>query len=222
MPFGDLAGRGLDTNARFWNGVFSSESLKRQNQEYAQKLQAADQATESVKVLEKRITELRELVGLPAPAGTKRVAAEITNYDYQTGRIMLSAGANAGIKPGQAVIAAAGLVGVIQNVDPLRSQALAITSPSLKIGAMLNTEPPIAGLIRGTGTLDLKMEILVSGLTIKPGTKVLTSLHSEKIPGGVKIGTIRSQETVLEYGTIDLFVKPSVEVGSIREVWILQ
>ncbi len=222
VPVGDAAGRGLDSNARFWSGITSSESLKRQNQEYVRRLIAAEEANEKVRVLEQRISDLRELIDLPIPAGTKRVATEILNYDYQTGRIMLGAGGNAGIKPGQAVVAAAGLVGVVQNVDPLRSQALAITSPSLKIGAMLNTEPPIAGLIRGTGTASLKMEILVSGLNLKQGTKVLTSMHSEKVPGGIRIGTILRQETVLEYGTIDLYVKPSVEIGSVREVWVLQ
>jgi cell shape-determining protein MreC len=66
------------------------------------------------------------------------------------------------------------------------------------------------------------MEILVSGLSLKQGTKVLTSMHSEKVPGGIRIGTILRQETVLEYGTIDLYVKPSVEIGSVREVWVLQ
>ncbi len=222
VPFGDAAGRGLDANARFWSGITASESLKRQNLEYASRLKAAEEANEKVPILEQRITDLRKIINLPAPSGTKRIAAEILNYDYQTGRIMLSAGSNAGVKPGQAVVAAAGLVGVVQNVDPIRSQALAITSPSLKIGAMLNTEPPIAGLLRGTGTASLKMEILVSGLKLKPGTKVLTSMHSEKVPGGVQIGTILRQETVLEYGTVDLFVKPSVEIGSIREVWVLQ
>jgi hypothetical protein len=47
-------------------------------------------------------------------------------------------------------------------------------------------------------------------------------MHSEKVPGGIRIGTILRQETVLEYGTIDLYVKPSVEIGSVREVWVLQ
>lgn len=221
-PISAPMGNALDNNSRFWSAVFQSESLRRENSRLKSQEQSWRQYREIVSSLETQLDQLRKTVALDPIKTRAKVAADIITFDPVTSRITLDIGTNQGIKPGQAVVTGTGIVGQIQTVDATRSQALLISSPVLRLGAMINGDPPIAGLIRGQGPRRLVFEIVESSRVFKQGELVVTSVHSERTPANIPIGIVLAQEPAQEYGITRIIVVPTVDVAKVREVFVLK
>ena len=176
------------------------------------------QYQEAVDSLENQLTEVRRTVGLRTISGKEKVAADIVAYDPVTSRITLNVGSRSGVVAGQAVVCGMGLVGQIQSADPSHSQALLVTSPVLRIGAMIQGTTPVTGLIRGQGPRRLVFELLESSRTYNQGELVVTSIHSERTPPGIPIGIVVQQEPAQEYGIARVIVAPTIDIAQIREV----
>ncbi len=221
-PVSVQLGRLLDLNGRFWSSVWESESLRRDNMRLRSMSKSWEQYQETVESLESQLNHLRGTIGMAALSGRKKVPADIISFDPVTSRVTLNAGSSQGITAGQAVVTGDGLVGQIQSVDRNRSQALLVSSPVLRLGAMIAGDPPVTGLMRGQGPRRLVFEIVESSRVFKQGELVVTSLHSERTPPNIPIGIVLNQEPAQEYGITRIIVIPTVDVGSIREVFVIQ
>lgn len=215
-------GNALDANARFWATVSQTERVRAENQRLRALESSWKQYQEAVDSLESQLSNVRKTLGLQAVKGKEKIAADIIAFDPVTSRITLSAGSNQGVEPGQAVVATSGLVGQIQSVDGKHSQALLVSSPVLRIGAMIAGQPPVTGLIRGQGPRRLVFELVESSRTYNQGEIVVTSIHSERTPPNIPIGIVVSQEPAQEYGIARIIVAPTVEISEVREVFILK
>ncbi|MBL8061143.1 MAG: rod shape-determining protein MreC [Chthonomonas sp.] len=215
-------GNALDGNARFWSTVFKTAEIRAENERLKSLEASWRQYQEAVDSLESQLNNVRRTVGLNAVKGKVKIAADIIAFDPVTSRITLSAGSRQGVEPGQAVVATAGLVGQIQSVDRNNSQALLVSSPVLRIGAMIGGQPPVTGLIRGQGPRRLVFELIESSRTYNQGELVVTSIHSERTPPNIPIGIVLSQEPAQEYGIARIVVAPTVEISEVREVFILK
>lgn len=221
-PVATGLGRGLDSNGRFWSAVFVSESLRRENEALRAQVAQTRLYEERISLALNQVSELRQAMGLPALQGRKRIPAEVIAYDPVSGQITLNVGDRAGVKPGQAVVTGQGYVGQVLTTEPSRSRALLVTSPLLRVGAMLNLSPPVTGLIRGRGGNRLVLEIVEAQVQVAPGQRVVTSLHSERTPAGLPIGQVLRTEAAQEFGVVRLVVIPAVNVARVKEVFVLQ
>lgn len=221
-PVSTSIGSLLDSNSRFWQSVSQTERLRAEN-DRLKKLEASWHLYQAaVDSLSSQLEQVRRTVKLPSLQGKQKVAADIVAFDPVTSRITLNVGTRQGITPGQAVVAGTGLVGQIQSVAPMRSQALLVSSPILRIGAMIAGDPPVTGLLRGQGPRRLIFELVDSSRTYNQGELVVTSIHSERTPPGIPIGIVVSQEPAQEYGIARIVVAPTTEISQIREVFVLK
>lgn len=221
-PVSSQLGRTLDANSRFWSSVWKTEGLRAENQRLKSLEASWRQYQEAVDSLETQLDEVRRTVGLRAISGKEKVAADVIAYDPVTSRITLNIGTRSGVVAGQAVVCGMGLVGQIQSADPTHSQALLVTSPVLRIGAMIQGTTPVTGLIRGQGPRRLVFELLESSRPYNQGELVVTSIHSERTPPGIPIGIVVQQEPAQEYGIARVIVAPTIDIAQIREVFVLK
>jgi rod shape-determining protein MreC len=139
---------------------------------------------------------LRDLLGLSGRLGHGFVTAEVL---HQAGiadglTLVLSAGRNAGVEPFSPVLAARGLLGVLQSVDARTSVALAWSHPDFRASAMVEGTA-IYGIVRarrGEASGEL-MELI--GVPFRqqllPGMRVVTSGLGGVFPRGIPLGTVQ-------------------------------
>lgn len=212
-------GRGIDSVSAFMSGIAGSGRLKYQISELQKQERSWRFYAEQVDELNREINYLRKLQQLPAVPGHERVSADIIQYDPSIHRMVLNVGSRAGIKQGQAVASAEGLIGVVQTCDADRSQVLLVTSPTLRIGAMIQQNPPVAGIIRGLTIDKMALGFLEQpALTILPGTLVTTSVFSDVIPPNIPIGEVVRQDAQPEYGIVEVQVRIYARFAAAREV----
>lgn len=139
---------------------------------------------------------LRELLGFAGRLGHGFVTAEVL---HQAGisdglTLVLSAGRNAGVEPFSPVLAARGLLGVVQSVDARTSVALAWSHPDFRASAMIEGTG-IYGIVRArrAGISGELMELI--GVPYREqlvrGTHVVTSGLGGVFPRGIPLGTVQ-------------------------------
>ncbi|MFN7171593.1 MAG: rod shape-determining protein MreC [Fimbriimonadaceae bacterium] len=166
---------------------------------------------------------LRKMIDLPGRAGRERVFSDIVGFFPSENRIIISVGASSGIRSGLAVVNEAGLIGVVESVEPNRSQVLLISSPRFRIGAVVPTRnPPTPGLLRGENASSLTMEFLSMKAPVELGDEVVTSGFSELIPRGIPIGEVGQIVDAPEYGSRQAIVFPYASIGTSREVFVVK
>lgn len=215
----EATSRGL-TN--IWVGIAQAESMKAEIERLRLQSQAASMYEQRVSYLQSELDELSALAKLPEYAAKTKIPARITGFFPSENRVTLNVGRKKGIKPGMPVLAGAGLIGVVQTSDDHESQALVVSSPQLRIGAVVNRNPAPAGLIRGESASKMILEIVDVTATIQTGDAVMTSGHSTLIPGGIPIGRIAEVALQPEYGSVRCQVFPLVQVGNVRSVVVLR
>lgn len=202
-------------------GITSAPSLRQENERLKAIAQAAEQYIPREKLWAQDYHALRKLSGFQAPLERKRIPARPIDYFPLENRLTLSVGKNRGVKPGLAVVTSQGLIGVVQVVDQASCQAILISSPALKVGAMALREPPLVGILRGQGLETMLLDYLPANAKVETGDWVVTSGYSTTIPRGIVIGRIVQIEQDPFYGATRARVYPSATIGLAAEVYIL-
>jgi rod shape-determining protein MreC len=216
-------------NHTFWNiedffcGVFSASSLTQENQRLRKSLELTKQQLAELKQLRKEVDQLRALLPIKSRYGSQKlVPAEVIAYFPYENRVTLSAGSDLGVQPGNAVIDSKGLLGVVQIVDTHRSQVNLVTSSVQKVGAKIQKDPPPIGLLKGESANSMVFECPDDKLPIEINDQVFTSGYSEKIPGGIPIGTVFEVENNPNFGVRRVRVYPHARLGNIRTVFVIK
>lgn len=150
--------------------------------------------------------------------------AEVIGYFPYENRFTLNVGWDSGVKVGQPVVAAGGLLGKIQVVTGKTSQVLLLASPepSNRIGALALRNPPSAGLLRGESSATFVLEFSDPKAPVATGDLVVTAGFSEHIPRGIPIGRVIQVDDNVEFGKRQARVYPSASIGNVREVFVLK
>lgn len=206
----------------FTYGIFSARRLVTENRRLKEQLVAAEFYSEQMERRDQEISDLRKMIALP-PLGRERVSAQVEGFFPYQNRITISAGTSQGIKAGMAVVCADGLVGLVETVSPGQSQVSLLTSFNRKIGAVdMSRKPPPAGLLQGKDFTTLTLTFLDPKAPVVTGDVIGTGVSTSRIPGGIIIGRVINVDDDPEYGTRRANVDPSVNFGTLREVFVLK
>jgi rod shape-determining protein MreC len=204
------------------SGIIHSSDLREENRRLKLLEQSAMLYQERVDYYDREFNRLRKLLELPPIPGRTRIPASTVGIFPTENRLTLNVGSEKGIKPGMPVISGDGLAGIIQVVANGRSQMLLISSPQLAVGALVKRDPPTAAILRGETQSSLILEFVELKSNVQVGDLVVTSGYSVNIPPGIPIGKIFQVQDNVEFGTRSCQVFPFVQVGSIREVYVLK
>lgn len=206
----------------FADGIFSADDITAENRRLRSIERAAALYREQSKRYETEISRLRRMLELPEVPGKSKVPATVVGYFPFESRVTLSVGSGRGIRKGMPVVAPEGLVGTVQTVSSNACQVLLISSAQQRLVGMVERDPAPIGFVRGLSGSAMVFEVLDAKSIVQNGDTVVTSGFSDKIPAGIPIGTVVQIEEDVAYGSKRCQVFPGVQVGSIREVFVLK
>ncbi|MXW51179.1 MAG: rod shape-determining protein MreC [Gammaproteobacteria bacterium] len=138
--------------------------------------------------------QLRGLLGSDAQVASAVLIAEVMGVipNPAVHQLVIDKGTEDGVRVGQAVVDAAGLIGQIVDTTFFSARVLLITDAShaVPVEVVRNNLRSIAG---GTGRLDgLLLEGLPITTDIRPGDRIVTSGLGGRFPRGYPVGTVQS------------------------------
>ncbi len=175
------------------------------------------------KRLEHRLNHMRALLNAveePALAfTTARVIAEARGPFVRS--VLVNVGQEQGVKPGYAVINAAGLVGRVVHVGDSAARVVLLNDLNSRVPVLVGPTA-VRAVLAGDNAEMPRLEFLPEGARVYAGDEVYTSGDDGLLPRGLRIGTVapdpRRRPTVrpyaefddLEYVSVLFFDAPSV------------
>src|SRR3954447_6744694 len=206
-----------------WNGAFSYDDVRRENEQLRRELADAKGAAASGAEATKELEEQRRNNGLPVLSEIKSVSADVisgpaTNFAHT---IELSKGSDAGIREGMPVVAG-GLVGRVIQVTGGRSVVTLITDPDFAVAVRLASSGE-AAVARGTGDgRPLRVDNVPIKVKVEQDEPVLTSGYDRAIfPKDIPVGTVSKVESDADQLEQALTVEPSADLGHLSVVQVL-
>lgn len=213
-PIGDAVSSLITPLRDAWDGAFSSDDLKKENDSLREENDRLQGEITTNAIAKAQLQQLLELLGIPFVGDTKRVHAQISGSTVGNfgDTIQIDKGASSGVEVNMPVITAKGLIGKVVEVSDNRSIVSLITSGNFKVGFSVVGTPAV-GIAQGSGSgdslrgynVDSKQPISVGQITVTSG---LTGRFPPNIPLGT-ITAVRSDPAALE-STVDITLLASV------------
>lgn len=139
--------------------------------------------------------------------------------------LVLTRGANAGVRERSGVVAPDGLVGQVTTVDPRTSLSILWTHPDFRASAMA-VDGTAFGIVRPHAGEEPERSLLeLRGVAfrdaLKPGTRITTSGLGGVFPRGIPIGVVLGEIKTSEVWSRTYLVRPAVYPPDVSHVMIL-
>jgi rod shape-determining protein MreC len=193
-----------------------NEALQRQAVERAQQLLLTEQ-------LRVENAQLRKLFEVKEQKGAPTVLAEVLyeSRDRFTRKVVVNKGQAEGLKPGQPVVDALGVVGQVTRVFPVTAEVTLLTDKDQTIPVQI-LRNGLRGIAYGgtePGTLDLRF--MASNADIVQGDVVVTSGLDKLYPPGLPVGSVARVERSVKDQFARVVLTPSAGVQSNRHLLVL-
>jgi rod shape-determining protein MreC len=213
---GQIAGRFGDYFTSVSNLTRENEQLKRQAVERSQLLIQAEQ-------LRAENEQLRRLMGARERVGTGSVLADVLyeSRDRFSRKLVIDKGTAGGLKPGQPVVDALGVVGQVTRVFPATAEVTLITDKEQTIPVQI-LRNGLRGVAYGgvePGTLDLRF--MASNADINQGDVAVTSGLDGVYPAGLPVGSVARVERNVRDQFARVVLAPSGGVQSHAHLLVL-
>ena len=178
--------------------------------------------------LETENVRLREILGLGSRLKWGFVPAEALHGRGVRDEfgVTLSAGSRAGVLKLSPVVAPEGLIGVVDNVDPMISHAMVWTHPDFRVSAMAEDASAFgivqAHLESGAGRYLMEMRGVPFRTSIKPGTLIVSSGLGGVYPRGIPIGRVLAETKTAETWARTYLIRPAVFPADVYAIMILR
>lgn len=215
-------GSGADFIEGFVYGFVNAPALSAQVQQLKDRLAEARSNEEKLQRLESEVIRLRELSLLPKNTERKQVSADIVGFYPIERRVALNVGRRDGVRPGDPVIAPAGLIGQVVEATPTSSYVNLLTHPDFGVGARVTRNlSQEAGIAQGQDSERMLLNVYSETADVKAGDELVTSGLSQIYPEGIPIGRITKLWVNKNLGVRQGEVQPAANLAKIRHVVVL-
>jgi len=176
-----------------------------------------------LEALEAENGRLRQRLGSAARVATRLLAADVIEVAAEPGarKIVVARGSRHGIRAGQPVIDAYGILGQVTQVAADVSRITLITDPGHAI-PVLNNRSGLRALVYGTGHQNrLKLPFQTASADIKPGDVLVTSGLGGTFPPGYPVGVVAKIVTDPNEAYLDIEVRPAAKLNHGKQVIII-
>lgn len=165
---------------------------------------------------------LRGLLGAAEQGGLDVQLAPILDIalDPNRQRLTLDAGAAAGVREGQAVIDAGGLIGQVTRVRQGSAEVMLLTDPSHAVPVAVSRNG-IRLVVYGRGT-HLELSNIPMSADVKTGDLIVTSGLGERFPPGFPVGTVTRLEPDASRTFLVGYLTPAAQLDRGRDVLLLR
>lgn len=167
-------------------------------------------------------TRLDKLLKLKRELLYSSVAANVIGREpsYWHNSMIIDKGTDHGIKEGQPVVNALGVVGKIAEVSASTSKVILITDPQFSVAA-LDKRTRESGLVSGSLGGRCRMSYIDPDARIRSGDRIITSKLSSSFPESLMVGTIIDVVENPRNATIEAVIEPSVALSQLEEVLVV-
>lgn len=192
LPFQFLLN--LPANVRAWFAAhYPDDTLRRQYEELQERQFVLESQLQRYASLRSENERLRELLHAPRKTGERALFAEIIEIglDAFTQRVGINRGSESGIRPGQPVVTAAGVLGQVSEVGVRHSVVTLITHPHHSIPAEIRRNG-LRTIVQGLGVANrVTVPFLPGPADIRSGDILITSGVGGRFPPGYKVARVR-------------------------------
>lgn len=169
----------------------------------------------------RELDRLKELLKIKPSFQRKVQVAEITAYDPTTWRrsFTIRMGDKEGLVLQSPVLAQNGVVGRIIEVGEDQSVVLLVLDPQSSIAA-LDLRSGVRGIVKGTGSGNLKYLYVSVHADVQEGDLIVTSGEGGVFSKGYPIGTVRKVKRPKGSFTLDVDLEPVVDFGTLDYVFV--
>lgn len=166
--------------------------------------------------------QLRALLGVAEGRGLDVQLAPILNIDLDPTRqrLVLDAGSGDGVRMGQAVIDAGGLMGQIIEVTPSHSIVLLLTDPDHAVPVMV-TRNGVRLIVYGRGD-HLELSDVPLNTDVRAGDLIVSSGLGGRFPAGFPVGTVTALRPDDSRAFLIGELKPAAQLDRGRDVLLLR
>ncbi|ADE38952.1 rod shape-determining protein MreC [Candidatus Puniceispirillum marinum] len=213
IDFISIPVRGVETMVE---GIRTVASLRAENVRLVAENDLLKRWQRRAEILESENRQLRSVTGALAPQGrvpltARAVTAPGGSFAHT---VLISNGVDKGVQPGNPVVTADGLVGMVVDVGASHSRVLLISDINARIPVILASSS-WPGLTMGKNGTYLELAFLPEEATPAVGELVLTSGHGGVLPAGLPVGRV----DLAEKGFVR--IKPAVDFRHLSFVTIL-
>lgn len=231
-PIQGFAANTSDAIADFFNGLFDTTDVDKENERLTKELAQFNQLQLQFDEMQKQNERLKELLNYAESLGnfelcTARIVAKSTGIWFNT--LTLNVGRNKGVEVDMAVICADGLVGKVTEVGATWCKVTAIIDSGMTVPVMVERTRDNC-MVRGildaeSNDAYLELYYLPSDRAdIAPGDAIITSGIGDVYPKGIFVGTITEVITANaeNNGSItNAIIAPAVDFTHLEEVSII-
>lgn len=188
-------------------------------QEENQRLQARNAELEEA---EQTASRLQSLLDLQDSYSLQSTAARIisSSTDSWTSTVTIDKGSTSGLTVGMPIMASNGIIGQIIQCNPTTSVVRLVTDESSSISAMVQSSRA-QGMINGSATGQVTLELIRTGQTVEVGDVVVTSGLGGVFPKGLPLGRVTSVENNPGSLYLDIVVEPFAHTENNEEVLVI-
>jgi rod shape-determining protein MreC len=164
---------------------------------------------------------LRRLLGMRVGLAPRSVGASVVTFGVsgQSRVLVLDQGAEAGVRPDQAVVAWGGAVGRVVASGNRVSKVRLLTDPNSGVAGVVQRSR-VEGMVLGTGKDTVEMAYVPKYADVVVGDRVVTSGLDGVFPRGFGIGTVAVVEEP-SGASKKIEIVPEVRFGALEEVLVL-
>lgn len=202
----------------------SYHELVKINQDLREQQLLQSARTEKYMALEAENIRLRSLLQSSPRNGETLLVAEIIRVDSDPliHRVILDKGSRQGVRLGQPVIDAEGIIGEVIEVHPYVSRVILLTDTSYGI-PVENVRNGVRGIAVGIGAIkNLELQHVPNTVDLKVGDNLVTSGLDGRYPPGYPVGTVSEIQQNSGEPFVKVQITPSAHLERIRQVLLVQ
>jgi rod shape-determining protein MreC len=199
-------------------------TLRAQNQELHNQVQALQLAMLRQQALERENAELRELHAALPPLIKKWLVAEVIGVDSGTlrQRLIINKGRQQGVQVNEPVVDAAGILGQVAHIGPWSSEVILITDPEHAIPVQV-ARNGLRTIAVGSGNADeLLLPYLAANSDVKAGDLLTSSGLGGVFPAGYPVGRITGIRREANQLLAQVRAEPRAKIDRTREVMLIE
>lgn len=224
QPIWWLAGLPGRLSTRVKDDAVSRTRLMDENRQLRNELLVANARLTRLSTAAADNVQLRALLGVAETRGLDVQLAPILDIDLDPSRqrLVLDAGSGDGVRMGQPVIDAGGLMGQIIRVTPTHSTVLLLTDPDHAVPVVI-ARSGVRLIAYGRGRSDqLELADIPLNSEVKVGDVLVTSGLGGRFPAGFPVGTVTALRPDDSHAFLIGDLRPAAQLDRGRDVLLLK
>lgn len=199
------------------------EHLTDQNHRLREDLLLANAKLNRMAAVAEQNQRLKQLLDTQRSLDLKVQLARVVDADLGTTRhrLMVNLGARDGVKLGQPVIDAHGVMGQVVHVLPGMSEVMLVTDPEHAVPVVIERTGLRTVAYGAPGGDGLSLPTIPMAADVRTGDRLLTSGVGGRFPPGFPVGTVRRVAPAVSGMFLDAFAAPAADVDRSDNVLLL-